>query len=97
MTRFRDVAKGAADDGAVVIDGVHLLLDALRAGVPVEIVLATSDLLADASMDVVEAWELARAADVPVHEATTGVIEAASPVRTPVSYTHLTLPTSDLV
>ncbi|MSO50332.1 MAG: RNA methyltransferase [Acidobacteria bacterium] len=83
VTRFRDVAKGAADDGAVVIDGVHLLLDALRAGVPVETVLATSDLLADASQDVAQTWRLARAADVPIHEATAGVIEAASPVRTP--------------
>ncbi len=82
MTRFRDVAKGAADDRAVVIDGVHLLLDALRAGVPVEVVLATSDLLADASEDVAEVWQLALAAGILIHEATTGVMAAASPVRT---------------
>ena len=83
MTRFREVAKGAGNDGAVVIDGVHLLLDALRAGVPVEVVLATSDLLENTSSDVVEAWQLTRTAGVPVHEATTGVLNAASPVRTP--------------
>ncbi len=83
VTRFRDVAKRTTHDEAVVIDGLHLLLDGLRAGVAIEMVLATIALLEDRSEDVVETWRLARDAGVPIHEGTTGVIEAASPVRTP--------------
>lgn len=83
VTRFRDAAKRRGQDDEVVLDGVHLLLDALRAGVTVDIVLATADLLDEPSREIQELWQMARAAGVPIHEATTGVIEAASPVRTP--------------
>lgn len=83
VTRFRDTAKHHGQNDHVVLDGVHLLLDALRAGLAVEIVVATADLLDDPSPEVQELWQLVRSAGIPIHEATSGVIEAASPVRTP--------------
>jgi TrmH family RNA methyltransferase len=83
VTRFREAAKHHGDNDDVVLDGVHLLLDAVRAGVPIEIVVATADLLDDPSTEVQDLWRLVRGAGVPLHEATTAVIEAASPVRTP--------------
>jgi TrmH family RNA methyltransferase len=83
VTRFRDAAKHHGHSDDVVLDGVHLLLDALRSGLPIEIVVATADRIDDPSADVQELWRLVRGAGVPLHEATTGVIEAASPVRTP--------------
>ena len=83
VTRFRDAAKHHGQHDEVVLDGAHLLLDALRAGIAIEIVVATADLLDDPSAEVQELWQLVRGAGVPLHEATTGVIEAASPVRTP--------------
>ena len=83
VTRFRDAAKHHGQSDEVVLDGVHLLLDALRAGIAIEIVVATSDLLDDPSAEVQELWQLVRGAGIPIHEATTAVIEAASPVRTP--------------
>jgi len=83
VTRFREVAKHHGQDDEVVLDGVHLLLDALRAGVPIEIIVASADLLEGATTELQEVWRLAREAGVPVHEGITAVIEAASPVRTP--------------
>ena len=83
VTRFRDAAKHHGQNDEVVLDGVHLLLDALRAGIAIDIVVASADRLDDPSADVQELWRLVRGAGVPLHEATTGVIEAASPVRTP--------------
>jgi TrmH family RNA methyltransferase len=83
VTRFREAAKHHGDNDDVVLDGVHLLLDAVRAGVPIEIVVATADVLDDPSTEVQDLWRLVRGAGVPLHEATTAVIEAASPVRTP--------------
>jgi TrmH family RNA methyltransferase len=83
VARFREAAKHHGQSDEVVLDGVHLLLDALRAGITIEIIMATADVLDDPSSQIQDVWELARAAGVPVHEATTGVIDAASPVRTP--------------
>ena len=83
VTRFRDAAKHHGHSDEVVLDGVHLLLDALRAGIAIDIVVATADRLDDPSAEVQELWRLVRDAEIPIHEATTGVIEAASPVRAP--------------
>jgi TrmH family RNA methyltransferase len=83
VTRFRDVVKGAGPSGVVVLDGFHLLLDALRANVPIDLILASDAILQDRSDDGREAWALAEAAGVEIHEGTSGVIDAASPVRTP--------------
>jgi TrmH family RNA methyltransferase len=74
VRRFRQVAKGD-DADLVLIDGEHLLAEALGAGVPVELVLTDG-----------RAHGLtgrARAAGASVYEGSAGVLEAASPVRTP--------------
>jgi TrmH family RNA methyltransferase len=73
VRRFRQAARGDAD--VVLLDGEHLVSEALAAGVPLDIVLADSRMTALASR--------ARAAGATVHDASTAVIEAASPVRTP--------------
>ena len=83
VSRFRHAARHHGDSDEVVLDGAHLLLDALRAGVPIDVVLTSADRLEDASADLQELWRLTRAAGVPIHEATTGVLDAASPVHTP--------------
>ena len=74
VRRFRDVARHG-DPDLVLIDGEHLLTEALAAGVSVELVLTDGRAHALAGR--------ARAAGASVYEGTPGVLEAASPVRTP--------------
>lgn len=74
VRRCRDVARGG-DPELVLIDGEHLLADALDAGIPIEVVLTDGRAAALAGR--------ARAAGASVYEGTAGVLEAASPVRTP--------------
>ena len=74
----RLLARGVRD-GRVLLDGAHLVGDALRAGATLEAVLATGPALA-ASGDLGAAL---RAAGVPVYEAGAAVLDAASPARTP--------------
>jgi TrmH family RNA methyltransferase len=74
----RQLARGA-QDGRVLLDGAHLVVDALRAGATIEAVLATSPALA-ASSDLGAAL---REAGVPVYDASDAVLDAASPARTP--------------
>lgn len=83
VIKVRDIAKGAGPDGAVLLDGQRLLLDAFRAGVAIDLVLATSAILEDPSDEARELWQAAHAAGVAIYETTPGVIDAASPVRTP--------------
>lgn len=74
VRRFRQVAKGD-DADLVLIDGEHLLAEALGAGVAVELVLTDGRAPALTGR--------ARAAGASVYEGSTGVLDAASPVRTP--------------
>jgi TrmH family RNA methyltransferase len=74
----RLLARGVRD-GRVLLDGAHLVGEALRAGATLEAVLATGAALA-ASGDLGEAL---RAAGVPVYDASESVLDAASPTRTP--------------
>jgi len=83
VTRCRDIASRAVDDDSVLLDGPHLVLDALRASVPVDLVLVTTALLDTPSAEMREVLRLAGEAGVEVLEGTTGVLDAASPVRTP--------------
>jgi TrmH family RNA methyltransferase len=63
------------DTSAVLLDGEHLVDEALRAGVIIEAVLTDGRPRAvDAALE---------AAGVPWYEGTTSVLSAASPVRTP--------------
>jgi TrmH family RNA methyltransferase len=75
VTRFRRLAARRGNEGEVLLDGEHLIADALRAGVPVSVVLA-----GPRQGTIAEA---ARRAGAEVYEAAPAVIDAASPVRTP--------------
>lgn len=84
MTRLRACAR-ARDiaSGDVLLDGPHVLLEALRADLPVEVIVATRNALDHDAPDMRQLWSLARASGAAVYEATTGVMDAVSPVRTP--------------
>jgi TrmH family RNA methyltransferase len=83
VTRCRDIAGHVANDGSVLLDGAHLVLDALRAAVPIDLILIANKLLETPSVEVQELLALARTANVEVAEGTSAVLDAASPVRTP--------------
>jgi len=84
VARFRACAAGREGDSTeVLLDGVHLVLEALRAQVPVDVILATSHTLDAETADVQELWALATAADVSIYDVPPPVLNAASPVRTP--------------
>ncbi len=74
VRRFRHVATGG-DVDLVLIDGEHLLAEALGAGLPIELVL--TDGRAPGLVG------RARAAGASVYAGSASVLEAASPVRTP--------------
>jgi TrmH family RNA methyltransferase len=84
VTRLRDTAKHHGQNDQVVLDGVHLLLDALRAGIAIEIVVATTDLLDDPSAEVQELWQLVRAAGIPVRTPS-GVVAIAQWTLSPLT------------
>jgi TrmH family RNA methyltransferase len=74
----RSLAR-ADRNGRVLLDGAHLVCDALRAGATIEAVLVTRAAL-DADADLSSAL---RASPVPLYEGSAGVLEAASPARSP--------------
>jgi len=82
VQRCRAVARRRdAASGEVLLDGVHLLGDALAAGVPIDEAAATP-----AVWESAEGAPLARrleSAGVRLHAAAAQAIEAASPVRSP--------------
>lgn len=67
----------------VLLDGPHVVLEALRADLPVDVILASAERLNDQASDMRQLWSLAGASGAAVYEVTTGVMDAASPVRTP--------------
>ena len=79
---FRQAAGDPAHAAAVLLDGPHLLAEALAAGVRVTTLLVDSDFLAGAARVDRAAIDRAAAAGAIVHHATASVIAAASPVRT---------------
>ena len=73
VKRFRTLAMGSHDEGAVLLDGEHVIAEAMDADVRLEVLLTTGahgDLAARASR-----------AGVRVVEGSASVIDAASPVR----------------
>ncbi len=76
LARHRDAAGGA-----ILLDGFHLLADALDAGVPIEAAAATA--AAWTSADGASLAERLGARGVPLYEATDAAVQAASPVRSP--------------
>jgi TrmH family RNA methyltransferase len=77
----RLAADGHAADG-VLLDGAHLIREALAARVRLRAVLVSARYLTDAPSLDRELPAIASEAGAAVHEATQPVIEAASPVRT---------------
>ena len=68
------------DDGRILIDGAHLLDEAIAASVPVRAILVSAEMLSRGP----ERALVARAArgGATVHEASAAALDAASPVRT---------------
>jgi TrmH family RNA methyltransferase len=75
VQRLRRLAVKGREDSHVLLDGEHLVDEALRAGVPVELVLTDARHAALARR--------ARDAGAGTYEGTAPVLEAASPVQTP--------------
>ena len=81
VQRCRDLARRRdARGGDILLDGLHLLLDALAAGVPIAAAAATTQMWR--SQEGPSLLRRLEAAGTELFEATATVIEAASPVRT---------------
>ena len=78
---FRD-ARDAAAGPTILLDGAHLIREALAAGVPVQTLLASTHFLSDAPREDRDVITAAARSGAEVHEATAAVLDAASPVRT---------------
>lgn len=80
VRRFRELAHGPDTSGAALLDGAHLLLEALRSHVPVELVA-----IADQSMnrDVQDLAAQAERAGARILHVSDPVLAAMSPVRQP--------------
>jgi len=84
VTRFREVASHReVSDDTILLDGPHLVLEALRADLPVEVILTTTAMLESDAPDMQQLWSLAGASGAEIYDVPTAVMNAASPVRTP--------------
>jgi TrmH family RNA methyltransferase len=79
VTRFRDVARGGGD-GVVLVDGPHLVREALETGVPIEVVAFSEAGPTSEVGRIIRRVEAAKARTVSV---TAPVLAAMSPVREP--------------
>lgn len=79
VTRCRDAADGHADE--VLLDGPHLVAEALGAGTSVHAVLISEGV--EHRAEIAALLGRAGAAGVPVHLVTPAVLDAASPTRSP--------------
>jgi TrmH family RNA methyltransferase len=81
VQRCRDLAhRRDARGGEILLDGLHLMSEALAAGVPIAAAAATTHVWR--SQDGTSLLRRLEAAGTELFEATTAAIEAASPVRT---------------
>jgi TrmH family RNA methyltransferase len=84
VARFREVAsRRAVADDTILLDGPHVLLEALRADLPVEVILTSTAMLESHAPDMQQLWSLAGASGAEIYDVPTAVMDAASPVRTP--------------
>jgi TrmH family RNA methyltransferase len=78
VARFRDAARGDAD-GVMLLDGAHLVADALSAGVAIHVAVVTA--AAEHSDDMQELVDRLSKRDVDVVSVSAPVMDAISPVR----------------
>jgi len=76
VRRFRSLASARRPDDAVLLDGEHLIVEALDADVPIDVLLVMGEKFSETADRV-------RRTGATVHEVTGDVLDAASPVRTP--------------
>ena len=81
VDRFRRAARRATSEPCVLLDGEHLVRDAVAAGIQLDVVMATHERWPHLA-DLLEALQ-AQHLPVALYEAAPTVIEAASPVKTP--------------
>ena len=79
---FREAAAHPGSASSVILDGAHLVRDALSAGVPIRRLIVSYDFLRRATAEDRALVEAAAAAGAAIYHATPAVLEAASPVRT---------------
>jgi TrmH family RNA methyltransferase len=82
VREFRRLAVARASDDFVLLDGPHVIADALDASVPVRTLIYSDDFLARASAADRSIIDASARAGAAVFEAAASVVEAASPVRT---------------
>jgi len=82
VQRFRHLAAEPGADGGVLLDGAHLIREALTAGLAIETLLVAPHFLEGASSDEAAMPEHAARGGARVFSASTRVLDAASPVRT---------------
>lgn len=80
VKRFRDLARGDGEGRWMLLDGEHLVGEALAAGIAIDVAAFTGSASSDRFADLVAALERAGAATVTV---TDQVLDAMSPVRQP--------------
>jgi TrmH family RNA methyltransferase len=80
VRRFRELAHAPDDSGAVLLDGAHLLQEALRSHVPVDLVSMTDRAMNGDGQDLAQQAERAGARILHVSDQ---VLAAMSPVRQP--------------
>jgi TrmH family RNA methyltransferase len=83
VARFRDVARGRGPESRVLLDGPHLVSAALDAGRPLEVVAVRASAPADGDEELVGLLARLEGSGVPVVAATSAVLAAMSPARTP--------------
>jgi TrmH family RNA methyltransferase len=79
VARFRDAARGDLDD-RILLDGAHLVQDALRAGLPIDVAAFAEDAAEGSLAQLVED---VRRSGTTVALVSRTVLEAMSPVRRP--------------
>ena len=80
VARFREVARGRGPEGTILLDGMHLVEEALASGVALDVV-AVSDAIADRDIRTVESGVVETGGEIV--RAPAPVLAAMSPVRQP--------------
>ncbi len=81
VDRFRRAARRSTSEPCVLLDGEHLIRDAVAAGVSLDVAIATHERWQELP-DLLAALR-AQALPVTLYDAAGTVLEAASPVKTP--------------